>query len=430
MNVNKSLKKTNWKQYYNNKMLTIWLFGFTSGFALLISGNTLNFRLAESGVSKINIGLFSFVAIPYAINFLWAPIIDSIKIPYISNKLGKRRGWLILLQALLSVCCLLLSFLDPREQFYSLAIIAFIASIFSSSQDITLSAIRSEILSTKDTGMGSAIYSFGYRIGMLFGSSGAISVSVLFDWSVIYQFFAVFVLFLSSTIFWLTRSYKESEHIPLDVLEGSKLVKLKSIIIKITRSMGSMRSILILIIFLILYRFADNFIVAMINPFLLDMGFKTLEIASIGKMLGIISAILGGIIAGSIMQHQTIKKSLLIFGAMHSLAHMLFIIQALIGYNYYVLAIVMGFESFTSGMTMTAYITLITLYCKGKYRATQYSFLSASMGLSRASFPAVSGFIVVKYGWVVFFALVSILSLPALIILYYYFDENLQKFHH
>ena len=165
-----------------------------------------------------------------------------------------------------------------------------------------------------------------------------------------------------------------------------------------------------------LYRLPDNFISTIINPFLIHLNYDELEIASIGKFFGISGAIIGGLIASSIMKNRNIINALLIFGVIHGIAHSFFIVQEIYGKNIYILFVVIGFESISGGMTMAAYIAFIASLCTGKFRATQYSFFSSMMGLSRSLFPAVSGYIVAVYDWQHFFIFVTIATIPSLLL--------------
>lgn len=391
--------------------IIIPLFGVISSMSALISGNTLNFWLAKEKISTISIGFFSIVALPYACNFLWAPIIDSYKIPFLCDKFGHRRSWLLVLQIFFTIFTLCLSRTDPVNNLPAMALSAFFVSLISSTQDINLNAMRAELIERKNLGSFSAIYILGYRIGGLVASSGAIYLSAIIDFKEIYLLFALVTSFISILLLFLTANYKNSQ----DSLVDSNF-DLKKIINKVIKPIGSLEFIIYILIFLILYRVADNFINTMINPFLLFLSFNEWEIATVSKALGIICSLFGSLLAGKMM-NEDIYISLYRFGLIHLLAHSLFLTLLVFDSNIYLLSFVIGFESITGGMTMTAYIALITSLCSGKYRGTQYSFLSSMMGLSRAFLPTISGIIVHYYGWHSFFIFVTFSALPSLIIL-------------
>jgi PAT family beta-lactamase induction signal transducer AmpG len=155
----------------------------------------------------------------------------------------------------------------------------------------------------------------------------------------------------------------------------------------------------------------------MINPFLVETGFDALQISTVGKFLGILTAIIGGMIAGFVMKKIKIIDAVLYFGIIHALSHLFFIMQNNLGNNIYSLFIVIGVESITGGMVMASYIAFITSLCSGKYLATQYAFLSSMMGISRSIFPSISGVIVTMLGWNNFFFLITIITIPSILIL-------------
>lgn len=401
------------------KYFIVWLLGLISGFTLMISGNTLNFWLAKEGIDIRTIGVFALVSLPYSINFIWAPIFDTKKIPVISEIFGHRLSWVIIIQVLLSLAVYLLSMVAPSEDLSVFAVLAFVVSFLSSAQDTVLGALRTEIIDRDSQGAVSGMYIFGYRIGMLISSSGAIYLSVYLNWNLVYELFSLVVL-VFPVILMLLANYLNKRSQDTEVIEkiirsrGDILDKLLDLVSKILSPVGSGKFILLVMLFLVLYRLPDNFITHMINPFLIHIGYDEFEIASFGKFFGVIAAIFGGLIAGSIMEKINVVDSMLIFGVLHGLAHLLFIGQELYGNDISLLFFAIGAESITGGMSMAAYIAFIASLCKGKFRATQYSFFSAMMGFSRSVLPAFSGYMVANLGWINFFIITSLATMPAL----------------
>ncbi len=402
-------------------LFNIWVIGSISGFSLMISGNTLNYWLAKENIDIRTISMFAFVSIPYAINFLWAPLFDLKKIPFLTNKLGHRLSWIYTAQLCLATSVFLLSKLSVKDEPLIFAACCLAVAFLSSAQDTILGALRTEIIPLSSQGAAAGIYIFGYRIGMLISSSGAIYLSSYLSWGKIYELFAllilVFPLLLHFTIPNTAISNNMSAIAPDKIKTDSSSNGGFSFIEKHLKSIGSYSFLIIVISFLVLYRLPDNIINTMINPFLLHLKFDAYEIASIGKFLGIVTAMLGGFIASWIMQTQPITISLLKFGILHAFAHSLFIIQEIYGKNLYLLLLVIGVESVTGGMSMAAYIAFIASLCQGKFRATQYSFFSAMMGVSRSTIPVISGYIVVQFGWQGFFLFTTIAAIPSLLIL-------------
>lgn len=327
------------------KYTAILICGFVSGFTLLLSGNTLNFWLASNHVDKSAIGLFSLATLPYAINAVWSPCLDIFKVPILSRFLDQRMSWIWILQILLIISVLCMSFVDPKNNLETIAVLAFGIAFFGSTQDVAIGALRAEIISKSSQGKMAGVYIFGYRLGTLASSSGAVLLSVYYSWSVIYKIFACVILLFPILIYITTHSFSESK-----IKSDSALFLNKEFFINALRAIGSVKYLALVMAFLVLYRLPDNFINAMINPFLLEKGFTAIEIASVGKFLGITAAILGGFLGSYIMSKISITKALLSFGIVHAIAHLMFIVQNNMGHNVIMLFLTMGFESVTGGI--------------------------------------------------------------------------------
>jgi PAT family beta-lactamase induction signal transducer AmpG len=386
------------------------LFGFISGFLLLITGNTMNFWLSKYGASKEIIGLFSLVSLPYAINFLWAPIFDRVRLDMIPVKINFRLKWIILLHCIGSSLVFLISQFNPITHTLVTAILAVSISFISASQDIVLNAYRTELLPENQQAKSSGMYIFGYRMGMIISGPVAIYLSEYISLNKIYFFF--FVIYISFPIILINCCPRDNTQINKKadpIQEFNLLTAFKQI--------GSAKIIITILLFLILYRVGDNFISVMLNPFLLQIGFDEKEIAIAGRLCGIIGSAFGGLVATQVMNNQNLLKSLFWFGILHSLAHFSYIAVLYSGNDVLALILATTFDSITGGMTMSAYIGFITCLCRGKYRSTQYAIFSAMMGVSRSILPSITGFIVVYTNWVVFFIISVVIIFPALLIL-------------
>ena len=413
-------------KHYRGYIIT-WLVGMISGFTLMISSSTLNFWLSIEKVDIRIIGLFALVSLPYAINFLWAPIMDTIRIPHLTDKFGNRIAWVIVMQLLLSVMVYWISAIDPKRDIYFFAIIAAFIALIASATDSVLGAFRAEAFDAKRQGALSGTYIFGYRIGMLLSGYVAIYLNYYVDFNTIYKLFSILILILPLMLIIVVLPDIQSlqHNTASDLSDNLSLANTVSTnpIIKTIKAIispiGSPYFIIMMLIFLITYRLADNFITIMIHPFVIKIGYNAIEIANAGKLAGILAAIIGGLIASHIMKKRDIFSSLLIFGIIHAFAHLLFLLQEFHGKNIYLLFLIVSIEASTGGMTMAAYIALITSLCRGKFKATQYAFFSSMMGLSRSILPAISGYFVAKIGWPFFFISSSIIAIPALILLWY-----------
>ncbi|ABV73421.1 ampG protein [Rickettsia canadensis str. McKiel] len=405
----------------NSCLCIIWLFGFISGFNLMITGNTLNYWLARENIALQTIGILSFITLPYSINFLLAPVFDALQIKYLNKIFGHRLSWICLTSSALVFLVYIFSFLDPRTNLLLFAFTALIISFFSAVQDTILSALRTEIVPKESLVFTSGIYICGYRVGMLLAGSGAIYLSIYLTFNAIYKIFAGLVfIYLILLIVGIKYCYLNENNIQIiknDIKNNQNKKNIINFIYNALQPIGSVYFIILILIFLVLYRLPDNLINVMINPFLLHLGYDAFEIASVGKFWGVVGAIIGGLVGGVIMKHKNILNSILLFGIIHALGHIVFIFLEINGKSSLLLFITIGIESITGGMTMTTYIAFISSLCQGKFRATQYSFLSSMMGISRSIFPIISGYIVVNFGWQNFFLFTTIITIPSLLIL-------------
>lgn len=405
--------------FFSKAMLLILIFGFMNGLCLVLVGNTLNFWLLNEGIDKAKVGAFSIIFIPYAINFIWAPLLDVIKIPILSKHLNNRISWAVLIQVLLAVFIYNISTINIQEDIYYFAINALVISFLSASQEIALGSIRAEILEENQYGSSSGLYIFGYRIGMLFGSAGAIYFSAYYSFKLIYRCAAVFIFLISILNAALSRNIEFNNTGIL--VQGSMFANIFPVDINCSKNKVSL--FVIILIFLILYRLPDNLINTMLNAFLKEQGFTAKEIASAGLFAGALFSILGGFIAGILMEKMSSYKSLLYFGIIHIIGHMAYLGQCFVGHSTSFLVFATGLESITGGMAMAAYFFFITSLCKGKYKATQYSLFAGMMGVSKAIIPSFAGLIAENIGWVYFFVLVSVLAVVPLLMVPYIFDR-------
>lgn len=388
--------------YFAPNILKIFLYGLINGMNLLLSGNSLNFWLAESNIDIKILGFFAFIALPYGFKYFIAIFINNNKIIGLSNRIGIHKSWLIISQLMLTIALAILSFLNPQENLGLIAMTSLSIALFSVIQDIILNANRINILPPSQQAEGTSIYTLGYRVGMLITGAGVISASIYMSWNNIYYILAIVYFLLTIILYYFYQ----------DICDNTLDNKTENTNIWTSpfKSFLSVKHFIWVILFIIIYRLPDNMIGVMINPFLLELGYNALEISSISKFFGTIMIIIGGIISGPIINNLGIKKSLISFSLLHMLGHFLFIILTYLGKNILFLYFLTAYGALTDGMVMIIYIYFIGSLCKGKHTSIQYALLSSAIGISRAIFPSASGIIVDNYGWSFFFTAIVIIS--------------------
>lgn len=417
--------------YFNKRMINMLLFGFSSGFPLPLVFGTLSFLLKDYGIAYASIGAISLVKIPYSLKWLWSPIVDNIKIPFI-YKMGRRRSWALITQILLGISIFLMSTIDPQKSLYLMAVFAFITSFLSATQDIILDAYRVESFNKdpEKLSSGVAIFVLGYRLGLIFSGACAIYLASKISWSSVYIIMSGGVLVGLFAIIFSKETIKyEYKTLNLETKNLKQFFN-DSLINPFVNFLKNENWFWILA-FIFTYRLSDSYFGPMSNPFYDDMGFSKEEIAFVTKVYSIIMTIIGGLLGGIVVLKLGMRKSLLLFGFTQCITTMLFSLQAYYGHNIYLFMIVVALEYLSSGLATTAFVAYISSLCNKLYTATQYALLSSVMSLSRDLFSATSGAVYEcmentfpSYGWVIFFIISGLMSLPSVFIILFYIKKD------
>ena len=375
------------------------LYGFISGFCLLLSGNTLNFWLAESGTSLIALGLFSLVALPYSLKYPIAILIDRIPIKDAYKLIAASLGIAFSLWQLSQAA---------SNDFATVALWASLIATTAVIQDIYLDKYRIDKTHDKNTGSSAGGYITGYRLGMLSSGAGLIFSSTILEWSTLFKISAILCSILGILVY-MTFPPQKKLHKPTSFKNFWRPI------LKI----GKGPDLGLIIAIVICYRLADNLLAILVNPFQLSLGFSAAEIATASKFFGTAMALVGGVIGGKLLQHKSITWGLLTFGLIHVITHVLFIVQTYVGYDLALLYLVNGAESLTGSMAMVSYIAFITSLCNKRFGTVQYALLSSVMGFSRTLIPSSVGLLAQHTTWTTTFIIITLTGIPGLGLCWY-----------
>jgi PAT family beta-lactamase induction signal transducer AmpG len=408
--------------YSNPKVIAVFFLGIASGLPLALSASTLSVWLAKVGVSITTIGLFAAVGTPYALKFLWAPLIDQLPLPFFTRFLGRRRGWMVFTQICLAASLFMLGMSNPAENAMATALCAFLVAISSASQDIVIDAYRVEILDEDQQGAGSAAVVFGYRIGMLISGAGALSMAQYTSWFVTYSVMAALV---AIGIITALLNDEPETGVVIDSEEGSEkiptLVKIEKwfekAVIEPFSDFAKRSGWWVILLFIVLYKLGNAFSGTMTNPFLVQLGFSNTEIAMIVKSFGFVASMLGAFAGGIIVNKMGIIKALCVCGILQMVMILMLVVQAKAGHNLSVLAVTIATENLTAGMATTAFVAYISSLCHARYTATQYALFSSLDSIGRTWLSTSSGWFVKQMGWEVFFVFSTAIAIPGLLML-------------
>ena len=413
--------------YLQRRVLIVMFLGFSSGLPLALSGSTLLIWMREAGVDLGTIGLFALVGTPYTIKFLWAPLVDALGVPFLSRRLGRRRGWLVLSQLLLIAAIVFLGACDPSVSALGVAVGALLVATASATQDIVVDAFRVESLDESEQAAGMASYVAAYRIGMLASTAGALFLVSGFEeflglerhaaWSAGYTVMAGLIVIGIVTALLATEPEKSAAATAAHAREGT-LTRVLEAAIGAFAEFLSRDMALVALAFVVLFKFTDALAGALTAPFVIDLGFSRNEYAAIIKGVGLAATLIGGFAGGFVARACSLPVSLWIGGVLQALSTLAFSWQAVVGLNAAWLTFAIVVENFTSAIGTVIFVAYLSALCRNPlHTATQYALLTALAAFGRTYLSSGAGFIAAATGWVWFFVICALAGLPSLMLL-------------
>jgi PAT family beta-lactamase induction signal transducer AmpG len=390
------------------KMAALIFLGFASGLPFNLIGNGKAFQgwMTASGVDLTTIGLFSMVGLPYSLKFLWAPVLDR----YVPPILGRRRGWLLITQVLLLVAIAAMSLHDPRKGLQALALNAILIAIVSASQDIAGDAYRTDVLEDRELGAGAAIWVLGYRVALLLTGSLSFVLAARLSWGTVYLLLSVLMLAgIVATFLAPEPPLKES---PPRSLGEAVVMPFRDFFQRAGPGLG-----IVVLIFIVLYKYADALAGSMTTPFLLKTGFTQTEVGIVFGGAGLLATIVGSLAAGATIARIGLNKSLWIFAAFQALSNLTYYGLALVGRNHTYMVAAVVIENFGVGLVSSALVAYIMSMCNRRFSATQFALLSSLVAASRDILVAPGGKIAESAGWPAFFLVTVAAGLPCIALL-------------
>jgi PAT family beta-lactamase induction signal transducer AmpG len=415
--------------YLKPRVLIVLFLGFSAGLPLALSGSTLLIWMREAGVDLGIIGLFALVGTPYTVKFLWAPIVDALDVPVLARLLGRRRGWLVFSQLLLIAAIAFLAFCDPVASPWWVAVGALLVATASATQDIVIDAFRIESLDESEQAAGMASYVAAYRIGMLASTAGALFLVSGFEglgfgkdaaWSAGYLAMAALVVIGIATALIAT----EPEKSTTAAIEHAAHARENPLVRVATAAYASFADFLtrdmaiVVLVFVVLYKFCDAFAGAMTAPFVIDLGFSRNDYAAIVKGVGLAATLIGGFAGGALARAYPLVTSLWIGAFLQMASNLVFTWQALVGVNLWALTVTIIVENFTGAIGTVIFVAYLSALCNNPlHTATQYALLTALAAVGRTYLSAGAGFVAERTGWPIFFVISALTALPSLVLL-------------
>jgi MFS transporter, PAT family, beta-lactamase induction signal transducer AmpG len=412
--------------YLRPRVLIVMVLGFSSGLPLALSGSTLLVWMREAGVDLGTIGLFALVGTPYTIKFLWAPLVDALDVPLLSRLLGRRRGWLVFSQLLLMAATVFLGFTDPATTPWLVALGALMVAAASATQDIVIDAFRVETLEPNEQAAGMASYVAAYRIGMLVSTAGALFLVSGFEglgfakggaWTAGYLAMAALVLVGTVATLLATEPDRPSAgHAALP--SENPVTRVANAAIGAFSEFLTREMAVVVLTFVVLYKFCDAFAGTMTAPFVIDLGFSRNDYAAIVKGVGLAATLIGGFAGGAVARALPMTTSLWLGGALQAGSNLVFCWLAYVGTNHWALTAAIIAENFTGAIGTVIFVAYLSALCKSPlHTATQFALLTALAAVGRTYLSSGAGYIAQSTGWPAFFVLSALVALPSFALL-------------
>jgi len=438
--------KDSFKIYLDRRMLRILLLGVISGFPWVLIGSSLSLWLKEEGLSRSAIGWAGLIFAVYAFNYLWAPLIDRIRIPWLTNKVGHRRGWIIVMQIVILLSLLCWNLVDPTANLALVITVGLIIAIASATQDITVDALRIEQIG-KDEGKsmqaGAAMAVVGWWTGYKLGGVIALNAAEYFQnagfenyWQLTFLILGVVIIACNIGLMFVHEGQpterQEAQRRTDEMIQsklGASNFATKSAawisgaiagpIISFFKKNG-FKIALGILGFVFLFKIGEAFLGRMSIVFYKEIGFSKGDIAIYSKGLGWITTVVFTLLGGLFAIRSGVIKAMFVSGILMASTNLLFSALAWTGKSEWLFAVAVIFDDMAAAFATVAFVAFISMLVDRTYTATQYALLASIGTAGRTTLAASSGAMVdwLNGDWGIFFVITAVMVIPSLIFLY------------
>jgi PAT family beta-lactamase induction signal transducer AmpG len=384
------------------------LLSFSSGLPLGLVWIAIPTWLAREGVDIKIIGLFTLAQAPWSFKFLWSPFMDRYALPF--ARLGRKLGWTLLAQVGLLALTLWLAGVAHRpEAIWIIGSLTLAIAFASASQDIAIDAYAVEILEPHEQGVAVGARIAIYRAAMFVAGGLAITLAGLWSWPFMFAFIALMYAPMMMVTLWAPGSRVDSLNVPRNLREA---------VWEPFVGFLAKRRALELLMFVVLYKLADNLAGALVRPFLVQIGFNDFDVGVATATIGLVATLLGTFLGGVLTTAMGLGHALWAFGVLQIVSNLGYVLIADIGIHRPLMYGAMGFESFTTGMGTGAFSVLLLRMTMKQFSATQYALFSSLFALPRILAGPLTGVTVDAIGWYDFFLLTIAVGIPGMIMLH------------
>jgi MFS transporter, PAT family, beta-lactamase induction signal transducer AmpG len=406
--------------YLEPAPLAALFLGISSGFAFAMIGATLSTRLAQHGITKSAVTAFALTFLAYNFKFLWAPIVDNVRLPLIGG-FGQRRSWLWFVGVLVMAAVAFLGIADPQEALYVVAIAAIVVGVAGATFDIIIDAYRIELLEPRQLGAGSGMSQYGWRIGAAAAGALALVVAHRLGWSAAYIACAAFALpaMLVGIVMGEPARHREPAR-PHGAMEA--LVAYFSPLVEFVSRQGA----IVVLVFVLIHKIGDTLANLTLRLLFQDLGFTNDEVAFYDVGIGFVALLIGVFVGGILYARLGMKLSVLVSLVLMAVSNLSFAALAAAGHTNIGMAAAVGFENFASGIGGVTVVAYLSALCNLRFTATQYALLSALASIAGRFLTGTSaGALIDAIGYVNFYLLTTVVALPGVILFWFMIRSGL-----
>jgi len=408
------------RPYVEGAPLAALFLGISSGFAFSMIGATLTTRLAQQGITKSAVTAFALTFLAYNFKFLWAPIVDNVRLPVI-GRFGQRRSWLWFVGVLVMAAVVFLGFADPGNALYVVALAAIMLGIAGATFDIVIDAYRIELLDPRQLGVGSGMSQYGWRIGSAVAGALALVLAARIGWTAAYIACAAFALpaMLVGVAMGEPQRHREPAR-PHGAWEA--FVAYFSPLVEFMQRQGA----LVVLLFVLIHKIGDTLANLTLRLLFADLGFSNDEVAFYDVGIGFVALLVGIFIGGIMYARLGMKRSVLISLVLMAVSNLGFAGLAAAGHTNTGMAAAVGFENFASGIGGVTVVAYLSALCNLRFTATQYALLSALASIAGRFLTATTGGAMINaMGYVNFYVLTTLIALPGVLLFWYMISSGL-----
>jgi len=408
------------RPYLEKESLAAFFLGVSSGFPFALLAATLTTRLAQDGIEKATVTAFTLAFLVYNFKWLWAWIIDSVKLPVI-GRLGMRVSWMLVIGLVVIAATINLALADPKQDIVWVAISAVMLGAAGATFDIVIDAYRIETLKPYQLGVGSGMSQYGWRIGAAGAGALALVVAARSDWTMAYAVCSIFALPAMLTALILG---EPPRHKPPAERTGiaDKARAIADPFIEFFKRNGAW----LVLLFILVHKIGDTLANLTFRLLFDDLGYTNDEIALYDVGVGFWALIIGVFIGGIIYARLGLKRSVLIALVLMAISNVSFAALAAVGHSNIGMAAAIGFENFASGYGGVVVVAYFSALCDLRFTAAQYALISAGASIvGRLLTGTTAGSLIEAVGYVNFYLLTTVLALPGIVLFWWMMRSGL-----